>query len=122
MKRLTIALLGLVLVSSLVFAVTRAQFLNNQRNFYAAEVTALEAARDEILNDTGRIDKINTVMPLLDTLIVETLDAELRGDWIVMRDELQAEIDSWDLDLANYDAQITEAQDKVDEIDRLAAL
>lgn len=121
MKRLAITAFLIVLISAAAFAVTRAQFLNNQRTLYVNEVAELQAAKDALLADANRIDKINTGIPLVEGLIAETLDAELRADWMALLAQYGGEVESWDRDLANWDARILKAQDKVDEIDRLLA-
>lgn len=122
MKKITLALLSFVLLSSLTLAVTRTGFLNNQRTQYANEIADLQAAKDALLNNSERIDRINTGLPLLEVLIAESQDAELRADWLEMYEQFTAEVESWDRDLASWDERIAKAQDKVDEIDRLLGL
>ncbi len=119
MKRLTVAILGLVLVASLAFAVSRSAFLNGQKSDYEDELAEVEAARDLVLNHAGRIDRINTGMPIINALIAETQDAELRQDWIELRDFYQDELDDWDADLAAWAIEIAKLEDIITEVQRL---
>jgi hypothetical protein len=122
LKKYLTAFLGLILLSSLAYAeITRAQFLNNQRAGLVTEVAELQAAKDASLANQGRIDRINYGLPILEALIAEVLDGELRGDWLELYEKYSAEAASWEADIAGWDEQIAEAQDKVDEIDRLLA-
>ena len=122
MKKYLTAFLGLILVSSLAYAeITRAQFLNNQRGQLVTEIAEHQAAKDALLANQNRIDKIDYGLPILQALIDEVQDAELRGDWLELHEQYSAEAASWDADIAGWDAKIAEAQDKIDEIDRLLA-
>ena len=122
MKRLTVAFLGLVLLSSLAYAeITRAQFLNNQRAALVTEISEHQAAKDALLANQSRIDKIDYGLPILQALIAEVQDAELRGDWLELYEVYSAEAVSWEADIAGWDEKIAVAQDKIDEIDRLLA-
>ena len=122
MKKLAIAL-ALILFSSFAYAaITRTQFLNTQRTQFVAEVTANQAAKNALLANQARIDKINFGLPILEALIAEVQDAELRGGWVLLYEQYSAEAEGWDADIAGWDVKIAEAQDKVDEIDRLLAL
>ncbi len=123
MKKYLTAVLALVLFSSLAYAaITRTQFLNNQRAALVTEITELQAAKDVSLADQARIDKINFGLPILEVLIAEVQDAELRGDWLELHEQYSAEATDWEADIVGWDEKIQKAQDKVDEIDRLLAL
>lgn len=122
MKKITIAILSLILISSLAHAaITRTQFLNNQRATLVTEIADHQAAKDALLANQARIDKIDYGLPILQALIAEVLDAELRGDWLDLHEQYSAEAASWEADLAGWDEKIAEAQGKIDEIDRLLA-
>lgn len=122
MKKLTIAFLGLILLSSPVYAeITRTQFLNNQRAALVTEIADHQAAKDALLANQSRIDKIDYGLPILEALIDEVQDAELRGDWLELHEQYSAEAASWEADIAGWDEKIAEAQGKIDEIDRLLA-
>jgi len=123
MKKVTTAVLGLVLITSLSYAeITRTQFLNNQKNKLVQEIAANQAAKDALLANQDRIDMINYGLPLLEALIDEVQDAELRADWLELYEQYSAEAASWENDIAGWDEKIAKAQAKVDEIDRLLAL
>ncbi len=122
MKKYLTAILGIVLLSSLAYAeITQAQFLNNQRGALVTEIAELQTAKDALLANQSRIDKINYGLPILEALIAEVQDAELRGDWLKLHEQYSAEATDWEADIAGWDEKIAEAQDKIDEIDRLLA-
>ena len=123
MKKYLTAVLALVLSSSLAYAaITRTQFLNNQRGELVVEIAELQAARAALIANQAKIDKISFGLPIIEVLIAEVQDAELRGDWLELREQYSAEASDWEADIAGWDERIAKAQDKVDEIDRLLAL
>lgn len=123
MKRLTIAISGLLLASSLAFAQqAKINWLNNQKAGYQEQLDNLQTAKDALEGDQARIDRISTGLPLLQELIDDCQDAELRGDWLEIHARWTDEVESWDRDIASWNERITKAQDKVNEIDRLLAV
>ncbi len=122
MKKYLTTVLTLILFSSLAYAeVTRAQFLNSQRGKLVTEIAEHQAAKDALLANQARIDKIQYGLPIVEALIAEVQDAELRGDWLKLYEQYSAEAADWEADIAGWDEQIAKAQDKIDEIDRLLA-
>ena len=121
MKKIALALLVFVLFSSLALTIDKNEFLLDEQAKYQAELDAMIAAKDILERDQKRIDRISEELPNLETLIADCQDAELRGDWLELQEVWIAEVESWEADIAGWDKKITEAQDKVDEIDRLLA-
>lgn len=100
-------------------AITRNGFLNNHKTQIIEEAQKVQAAKNALEADTGRIDKINDGLPLLASLIEEVRDATLRGEWLLLHDEYSKVSEDWDRNINSWDAKLAKLQQKLDEVDRL---
>ncbi len=100
-------------------AITRNGFLNNRKTQIIEEAQKVQAAKNALEADTGRIDKINDGLPLLASLIEEVRDATLRGEWLLLHDEYSKVSEDWDRNINSWDAKLAKLQQKLDEVDRL---